>query len=521
MINRHFRRAALLCLCAAMCTLLLCGCTAKVELENGKFPVDAAELEVQLTSVDMPKLDEFTALKTADFSGSECYEEIAAWAEEHPEVSVRYSVPLPDGSLAYSDEASLDLSSLSDEDLEAALPRLPYLPGLETIAVGDSVSARWIEKLVAACPEAGFEGGFALAGKSHSLSDTELDLAELSASEAEDARTFISGMKQLERVELGTEPEEGGLSWDTISAMVSAAPDGTEFDYDFTLYGKECSFQDTVLNLSHRTMDDEGALVKQVALCMPKLQKLDMDFCGVSDEAMEDIRDSLPDVDVVWRIWFGTGYSVRTDVDTILASNPGKGGELTGENTKALKYCTKVKYLDLGHNSYLDDLSFISYMPELEVVIIAMANWTDISPLASCPNLEYAEIQNSGLNDLRPLSGLKNLKHLNIGYCFALHDISPLYGLTQLERLWIGRYSPVPLEQIEHMQECAPDCEINVTTTIDPNSDGWRYLGYNEYGTMQLAPRYELLRQQFDYSSAPYCYSYIENDPLYWAAPVD
>lgn len=521
MINRHFKRAALSCLCAAMCALLLCGCTAKVKLENGKFPVDTKELEVQLMPNDVPKLNEFTALKTADFSGSECYAEISAWAEEHPGVSVRYSVPLPDGSLAYSDDASLDLSRLSDEDLETALSLLQYLPGLEAIAVGDSVSVQWIEKLVEACPEVGFEGGFSLAGKSHGLDDTVLDIEGLTADEAADARIFISGMKELERVELGSEPAEGALSWDDISAMVQAAPDGTEFDYSFTLYGKECSLLDTVLNLSHRTMEDEGALVKQVALCMPKLQKLDMDFCGVSDEAMEDIRDSLPDVDVVWRIWFGTGYSVRTDVERILASNPGKGGELTGDNTKALKYCTKVKYLDLGHNSYLDDLSFISYMPELEVLIIAMANWTDISPLANCPNLEYAEIQNSGLNDLRPLSGLKNLKHLNIGYCFALHDISPLYELTQLERLWIGRYSPVPLEQIDHMQECAPDCEINITTTIDPNSDGWRYLGYNEYGTMQLAPRYELLREQFDYSSAPYCYSYIENDPLYWAAPVD
>ena len=509
------RRTAPVCLCAALCALLLCGCAARVSLESGKFPADTEELTTRLSPDDIPMLSEFTALSSADFSGSECYEEIAAWAIEHPEVSVRYSVPMPDGSIAYSDDTRLDLSGFDGAQLKAALELTEYLPDLEHIAIGDSVSADILAVLIAACPNAEFEGAFKLAGESHKLSDTALELDGLTHSEAESARIFISCMKNLRSVELGQELEEDALTWEDIAVLEQAAPEA-EFDYAFKLFGREHSLQDSVLDLNHIKMDDEGALVKQAALCMPNLKKLDMDFCGVSDEAMADIRDSLPNAEVVWRIWFGTGYSVRTDVERILASNPGKGGELTGENAASLKYCTKVKLLDLGHNSYLDDLSFINYMPELEVVIVAMANWTDISPLANCPNLEYAEIQNSGLNDLTPLSGLKNLKHLNIGYCFALHDITPLYELTQLERLWIGRFTPIPLDQIEHMRECAPDCEINVTTTLDPNADGWRYLGYNEFGTMQLAPRYELLREQFHYSENPYCYAYIENDPLYW-----
>lgn len=514
MTHRHSRLAAPVCLCAALCALLLCGCTAKVSLESGKYPADTKELSTPLSPDDLPKLSEFTALSSADFSGSECYEEIAAWAREHPELSVRYSVPMPDGSLAYSDDTNLDLSGFDGAQLKAVLPLLEYLPGLEHISLGDAVSADTFAALVGAYPDAAFEGGFELAGHACRLSDTALELDGLTHSEAEEARIFISCMKELRAVELGEELEEDALTWQDIAALEKAAPKA-EFAYDFRLFGKELSLQDSILDLNHIKMDDEGALVKQVALCMPNLQKIDMDFCGVSDEAMEDIRDSFPDVDVVWRIWFGTGYSVRTDVERILASNPGKGGELTGENTVSLKYCTKVKLLDLGHNSYLDDLSFINYMPELEVVIVAMADWSDVSPLANCPNLEYAEIQNSGLNDLTPLSGLKNLKHLNIGYCFALHDISPLYGLTQLERLWIGRFTPIPVEQIEHMRECAPNCDINTTTTLDPNGGGWRYLGQDDLGFTQVAPRYELLREQFHYSETPYCYAYIENDPLY------
>lgn len=34
-----------------------------------------------------------------------------------------------------------------------------------------------------------------------------------------------------------------------------------------------------------------------------------------------------------------------------------------------MKYCEGVKYMDIGHNEYLTDLSFVSGMPNLEVMI--------------------------------------------------------------------------------------------------------------------------------------------------------
>ena len=205
---------------------------------------------------------------------------------------------------------------------------------------------------------------------------------------------------------------------------------------------------------------------------------------------------------------------MRTNVTKIMASNPDKGGELTPENTRSLKYCTKVVYLDLGHNDQLTDISFVSYMPDLEVAVLAMGGFSDLRPLADCPKLEYLEIQTTAASDLRPLAGLKNLRHLNIAYIFSLTDITPLYGLTELERLWIGAYDPVPREQIEEMQRRAPNCEIDYTTT-DPTGGHWRYVGTDNQGHGILHPRYEELYHQFDYGSAPRCYSYISNDPLY------
>lgn len=421
-----------------------------IQLSGGAFASDQEELTAIVTAEDLPLLSQFTALKIADLRGSDCQQELTAWALEHPEVSVRCEIRLPDGRAVPADTRELDLSQTPDAD--SLLP-LVLLPELKTVELG-------------ACGDAA----------------------------------------------------ESPMDWEALAKAVAACPQ-VEFHYAFTLYGKAIDLQSRSMDLNHIEMHDEGALVKQVAACMPELTLLDMDFCEVSDEAMADIRDSLPNTEVVWRIWFGNGrrngYSVRTNVTTIMASNPDRAGELTPENTQSLQYCTKVRYLDLGHNDQLTDISFVRYMPDLEVAVLAMGGFRDLSPLADCPKLEYLEIQTSAASDLRPLSGLKNLRHLNICYIFSLTDITPLYELTELERLWIGAYAPVPPEQVEEMQRRAPNCEID-TATGDPTGGNWRYVGNDAQGHGILHPRYAELYEQFQYGRAPYCYSYLSNDPLYY-----
>ena len=192
---------------------------------------------------------------------------------------------------------------------------------------------------------------------------------------------------------------------------------------------------------------------------------------------------------------------MRTDVKKILASMPSVGGNLQISNTRALKYCTEVKYLDIGHNEELQDISFTAYMPDLEVAIFAMLNVKDISPLANCTKLEYLELQTNKITDLSPLKNLTGLHHLNIGYNFELTDITPLYGMTELERLWIGRFTPIPEDQVREMQRRAPGCVIDLEAT-DPHA-GWRY--GNE--------RYDLLVKQFGYDTQDYSFPW--KDPLF------
>ena len=336
----------------------------------------------------------------------------------------------------------------------------------------------------------------------------EVDLSELSDLDLEEALDCLDRLPELKLIELGQERPE--LSWESVRRLVEARG-GADINFAFKLCGKQFHLADTRMDLNHIPMDDDGALVKRVVVCMPNLISLDMDSCGVGDEDMAAIRDSIPEAKVVWRIWFGETYSVRTDVERILASKPSRGGTLFPETLSGLKYCTQVKYLDMGYNTVINDIGFLAYMPKLEVAILAKNNFSDLSPLENCPELNYLEIQSTNVSDLSPLSELKKLKHLNLCSSQGVRDLSPIYGLSQLERLWLGGYTAVPAEGIAAMQAAVPDCLIN-TTANEAFEGMWRAA---EVGSMfPLHPRYIQLLEEFgDYSETAYSYSW--NDPLY------
>ena len=418
----------------------------------------------------------------------------------------------------YQGEAEMDLSEMSASEL---LEQLPTLTALQRATLkADSLSCEELRKLQTLRPDVQFSYSFTLDGTRVSLEETTLNLSAAGNAALRTGLEWAEVLPALESIELGKgEADDGRIPWDALARLRTARPD-VKVNYSFTLFGQPFTLESEEMNFSHIPMDDQGALVRAVTACMPALRYLDMDTCNVDDEHMAAIRDALPQAEVVWRIWFGeknymyAGYSVRTNVDRILASNPGIGGELTPENTQSLKYCTKVKYLDLGHNSYMRSIDFVRYMPDLEAVVLAMGNWFDASPLENCAKLRYAELQTTAISDLRPLTKLKNLEDLNLCYCLALHDISPLYEMTQLKRLYIGMLTPVPPEQVERMHEFVPACEIN-TEVQDPTDGQWRLGPYNEFGYRDYTPSYTWLRQVMKYDDAPESYAYTYNDPLY------
>ena len=361
-------------------------------------------------------------------------------------------------------------------------------------------------------PTPTYDLDFTVAGQQISRSVSSLDLSEASSEEVDRLISVLPALTSLRSLDLGSAAAESPtISWKQVRALREGLPQA-DIQYSFTVQGYPFSLSDKILNLNHLVFHDGGDLAESIAVCMPNLQILDMDSCGVSNESMAAIRDRLPDVEVVWRVWIGADYSARTNVKRLMVSNPDRGGDLnTPESIEGLFYCTHVKYLDMGHNYLMYDVSFLENMPDLEVLILAMTAVKDISPIANCKNLNYLEYQTSAASDLSPLSGLTNLKDLNICYDFALRDIRPIMNLD-LDRLYIGCLSPVPPEQIEQYRQLHPNCIVN-STTEDPTEESWRYGDIHHNGGWDAAPRYEQLREEFKYSSFPECYNYCGNDP--------
>ena len=509
-------------------SLALCGCAAKVELSSGTVKDNLQSITAVVTPEDLEKLDSFEQLGSADFTGGSCYAELADWAARHPLVETRYTVVFPNGAVAENKAHELNLTGLKDADLEEALENLDYLPQLKSVDLGsdsDGLSPVGMLQFRKSRPDLEFRYHCRLLGKDSTLDETELDLTGVAESKIRSALKTIACMKNLKTIELGNDEEKNAPDWELIRSLRDAAPDA-KIRYRFTLYDVPLTLEDEEIDLSYHYIADGWPEVLEIAECMPNLKTLLMDTCAVGNEDMEKIRDALPDTEVIWRINFGGAYTARTNETRILASSPSVGGALGDSDVAVFKYFTKMKYLDIGHNELITDLSFVRYMPDLEVLIIAMNPLGDLSPLADCPKLEYLELFYSMTDDLSPLAGLKNLKHLNVGHCPMLTDISPIYDLD-LERFYLGTFAscPVPPEQVDHYRELHPDCEVD-NESWESSEGAWRRAflegeklewykkqPYYSEERAHFAPRYALLRDQLGYDGL--LYSTKWNDPTW------
>ena len=507
-----------------------------VWFRHGVHFKNAATLSHRLEPGETEKLSYLPNLSVADFKDSEDPVELFVWARNHPDVEVRYDVRLPEGvsydpvshtaDLTVLDREGVydsitknaglilglegirvDLSEWTHEQIDELAANLPELRIEGTKDLG-RVSAEEFAAYRKTLPDVDFTGEVLIGGVPVPVKAESIELYGLDGegiAQLDTAAPYISGLK---RVDFGSEDGHDMLA--SVYGFLKAHPE-LQVDYSFRIFDRTPGIHDIKLDLNHRKMTDQGEEVRSVIAYMPDLKWLDMDSCGVDDEHMAAIRDDYPDVKVVWRVWFGPKktYSVRTNAIRILASAPETAGSLTQASTQSLKYCTDIKYLDIGHNEYLYKIDFVRYMPNLEVFIVMDGTISDISVLANCPHLEYLELFTNTITDLTPLSGLKELKHLNICWNRKLADITPIYGLD-LERLWIGCLTKVPKEQIEKYRELHPNCVVN-DEVLDSHTD-WRWDEDRNY-----YPRYALLREQlgYHYPEGGTDYVYYWLDPLY------
>lgn len=267
-----------------------------------------------------------------------------------------------------------------------------------------------------------------------------------------------------------------------------------ESGYSFDLFGQEVNtVSSTELEYVKVEIGDEGIdTFESILPYMLNLKSLKLDRCGTSDEKVAELRDKFPNIDIVWRVYIGP-YAIMSDEETLWASC-----DISDYNSEPLKYCTKLKYLDIGHCA-ITDISFVSYMPDLEVLIVSCSPaLEDISPIESLQKMWFFECSECDVRDLTPISKCSSLRELNCGGNMAVKNLESLYSLTQLERFYCnnmyGTHYNMTDEQ-EKAEKLMPNTEIDFSWCEGGAlNNEWRFKSNGEY-----CDTYKTIREIFNY----------------------
>ena len=462
-----------------------------VPFQGGVISSDAREITVKTLSQEdaehiaayLPALQKVNAAECRD------YEALSTLAAKRPELELQYSVDLGGASFAPDSEA-LTLNA-GDYTYDALMKNLPYLPGVKTVHFKTpELSLEQVNQLREAFPEVEIDCTVEIMGREYSTETTVLDLSMMTAKDVPEAAQKLGMLSGLEMVELVNQDGESNLSKEDVKALMEAAPD-TTFHYVFDFYGVKISTTDEEVVVKNKKIKDEGEAEVRMALdLMQNCKRFVLDNCKLSNEVMAELREDYRDkTKVVWRIYFGEGTSL-TDAEIIRSTY-----NVTDDNSHDLVYCEDVRYMDLGHNEFLDYVPFVEGMPKLEVVIVSGAPIKDLSPFANCKDLRILEIANClYIPDLKPLAACEKLEMLNISYT-RLTDLSPIDKLPLTHLMAV--HNRIPTEEEERYAKEHPDT-LSIFKGDQPYGKGWRYDRDNK-----PLPWYAEITEIFRYPKAP------------------
>lgn len=480
--NRKILQAAL---CLLVILLSLAGCAqgddAEPAIPRWKWQRKKAEtITVAAAEEDFPLLEECINLKYLDLTGSTCYDSILAYTAAHPEVEVVYTAPIGDFILSNS-EKSLTLEP-GTFDINALFRQLTYLPELTELTFPSTdLTPEELSALRTEFPDRTFTYTVNIMGHPLSPEETSLDLTALTPDALDEVAHNMALFSALEEAELGS-----GVSPADVKILMDRFPEMT-FHYTFDLFGKTLSTAEERVEYEDVRIGNEGVEQIRAALdIMPGCTYLRLEDCGIDNEVMASLRDDYPDTKVVWRVRFGGQYSLMTDEDTLRTVYG-----VENSHNEILKYCTDLKYIDMGHNDTLTDISFASYMPNLEILILSGSSVKNVDALENCKNLVWLELANCyALEDISGLKNCEKLRFLNIGFS-QVTDLTPIQDLPLERFVCLG--PKMDEETQAAFEESHPDCWVRFSGK-NPLSLGWKY---DDIG-ITMSEYYLFIREVFD-----------------------
>lgn len=468
-----------------------------VPFQGGKYANDTQSLTVSdLSEADMEiLLTYFPRLKRLDASGCGDYARLVSFQEKLPGCEVIYQVDL--GGKAFPLDTTQLVLEKGDYVFDTLMENLIYLPRVTEITLRmPELSLEQVEELKTAYEAISVSCTVELLGREYDTQTAEIDLSALTSADVAAVAEKLAMLHNLTAVELMDGNGQSGLTKEDVKTLMAAAPDAA-FHYTFDFFGETLSTDDEEVSLSGKKIGDEGEAEVRAALdLLTNCKRFVLDNCQISNEVMAKIRDDYRDrTKVVWRVYFGKGSSL-TDAQLMRAV-----GDLLDSNCSDLIYCEDVVCIDLGHNEWLTDTSFIAGMVNLEYCIISGAPIKDLTPFANCKKLKFLEIAFCEyLTDATPLAQCESLEMLNISNTH-ITDLTPLDDLplthlcAKVNPVGVSR---VPKEEQERFVAQHPDCWATFTGE-QPYGPGWRY---DEDGITPL-PYYQQIRDWLLYDIYP------------------
>ena len=437
-----------------------------VPFQGKTLSSDTRELVLrELKQEDIDMLRYFPELKRIDAMQCSEYALLEQLAAAWPEIELSYDVSI--GALSFEPDVTELTLKAEDFDYDTLVQNLPHLPQVSSIRFEETqLTLERIDALRENFPEIAVSYSAVLAGQVYEMDAVEADLSAISPEDIETVLAQLQMLPGITTVQLMDSYDETNLSLTDVKQLQDAMPDA-HFLYKFTLFGQELSTDTERVEYKNQKIGNEGEeQIRQALDIMKKCTYFKLDNCRLSNEVLAQLReDYRGQTKIVWRIWFGKGTSL-TDAEIIRSTY-----NVEDDNCHDLVYCEDVRYIDFGHNEWLDGCEFIRGMPNLEFIILSGAPIKDLSPFENCKKLRILEIAFCHyITDISPLAGCESLEMLNIG-ATQVKDLSPLDELNITMLMASG--AKVPQEERTRFASVHPDCWASYSG--NQYGSGWRY----------------------------------------------
>ena len=446
---------------------------------------DTTEMTLDyLHKSDLEMLAYFPQLRSIDATACHNYELLEQLVAACPNAEVIYGISLGTQTVD-PDTTELTLSP-EDFDYDQLMTNLAFLPQVSTIRFEETtLSLDQLTALADAYPNASVSYSVLMAGKTYEMDTAEVDLSAMTSEEISGILSQMAMLPGINTVELMKADGTSNLTLVDVQMLQETLPD-TNFHYTFDFFGKTLSTETERVEFANTKIGNENMdLVRQALDVMDKCTYMLLDNCRFSDQALAELRDDYRDrTKIVWRVWFGDG-SCLTDAEVIRSTF-----DLVDDNCHDLVYCEDVRFIDFGHNEYLDACEFVRGMPNLEFIILSGAPIKDLSPFENCKKLKNLEIAFCHyITDLSPLANCESLEMINIG-ATQVKDLSPLDNLNITMLMASG--GKVSYAEQQRFAQVHPDCWA--TYSGNQYGSGWRYDKDN-----QQLPWYQEIAEVFGY----------------------